>query len=106
MLYQRCYINKVELSSPVIRLLVFNTSFCDHSAMDKPPAQNFCKSDGGNLASVHSEEEHVFLRDYIRKVTGENKKTWMGGFDSVQEGEWMWSDGSTFDYKHWGSGAA
>ncbi|XP_031150865.1 galactose-specific lectin nattectin-like isoform X1 [Sander lucioperca] len=67
-------------------------------------AENFCKSDGGNLASVHSEEEHVFLRDYIRKVTGENKKTWMGGFDSVQEGEWMWSDGSTFDYKHWSPG--
>ncbi|XP_028447513.1 galactose-specific lectin nattectin isoform X1 [Perca flavescens] len=47
-------------------------------------AENFCKSDGGNLASVHSEEEHEFLRTYIRKVTGENKRTWIGGFDSVQ----------------------
>ncbi|XP_031150853.1 galactose-specific lectin nattectin-like isoform X3 [Sander lucioperca] len=67
-------------------------------------AESFCKSKGGNLASVHSEEEHVFLRDFVNQVTGENKQTWMGGFDSVKEGEWMWSDGSTFDYKHWGPG--
>uniref|UniRef100_A0A8C9Z4X0 C-type lectin domain-containing protein n=1 Tax=Sander lucioperca TaxID=283035 RepID=A0A8C9Z4X0_SANLU len=75
-----------------------------HLVMDKTPAQNFCKSDGGNLASVHSEEEHVFLRTFINQVTGENITSWIGGSDSVQEGEWMWSDGSTFDYKHWDKG--
>ncbi|XP_028447514.1 galactose-specific lectin nattectin isoform X2 [Perca flavescens] len=67
-------------------------------------AENFCKSDGGNLASVHSEEEQLFLRDFIKKVTGEAKWAWIGGFDSVQEGLWMWSDGSIFDYKSWASG--
>ncbi|XP_031150872.1 galactose-specific lectin nattectin-like isoform X2 [Sander lucioperca] len=64
-------------------------------------AETFCKAAGGNLASVHSEEEHVFLRTFINQVSGEHKVTWMGGFDSVQEGVWMWSDGSIFDYKHW-----
>ncbi|TDH06441.1 hypothetical protein EPR50_G00113340 [Perca flavescens] len=47
-------------------------------------AENFCKAAGGNLASVHSEEEHEFLRTFIRQVTGANKRTWVGGFDSVQ----------------------
>ncbi|XP_031150885.1 galactose-specific lectin nattectin-like isoform X2 [Sander lucioperca] len=67
-------------------------------------AENFCNSDGGNLASVHSEEEHVFLRTFINQVTGANQTSWIGGFDSVKEGVWMWSDGSTFDYKSWAWG--
>ncbi|XP_039674865.1 galactose-specific lectin nattectin-like isoform X2 [Perca fluviatilis] len=57
-------------------------------------AETFCKAAGGNLASVHSEEEYEFLRTFIHQVTGENKVAWIGGFDSVQEKEWMWSDGS------------
>ncbi|XP_031150884.1 galactose-specific lectin nattectin-like isoform X6 [Sander lucioperca] len=79
----------------------FSFNFQGKSWVD---AENFCKSDGGNLASVHSEEEHVFLRTFINQVTGENITSWIGGSDSVQEGEWMWSDGSTFDYKHWDKG--
>ncbi|XP_031134272.1 C-type lectin domain family 10 member A-like [Sander lucioperca] len=67
-------------------------------------AENFCNYDGGNLASVHSEEEHVFLRTFINQVTGANQTSWMGGSDSVKEGVWMWSDGSTFDYKSWAWG--
>ncbi|XP_028446788.1 galactose-specific lectin nattectin isoform X2 [Perca flavescens] len=64
-------------------------------------AEKVCKAAGGNLASVHSAEEYDFLKTYIHQVTGENKVTWIGGFDSVQESEWMWSDGSTFDYTSW-----
>nr|ACO82046.1 C-type lectin 13 [Perca flavescens] len=67
-------------------------------------AEHFCKATGGNLASVHSEEEHEFLRTFIHQVSGENRRTWIGGFDSVQPGVWMWSDGSPFDYKSWAPG--
>ncbi|XP_028439590.1 galactose-specific lectin nattectin [Perca flavescens] len=67
-------------------------------------AESFCKAAGGNLASVHSEEEHVFLKAYINQVTGANGRAWIGGFDSVKKGVWMWSDGSTFDYKNWDVG--
>ncbi|KAF1383035.1 hypothetical protein PFLUV_G00150070 [Perca fluviatilis] len=67
-------------------------------------AETFCKSAGGNLASIHSEEEHVFLKTFVNQVSGENRRTWIGGFDSVQEGVWMWIDGSTFDYKSWADG--
>ncbi|XP_028447511.1 galactose-specific lectin nattectin-like [Perca flavescens] len=67
-------------------------------------AEDFCKAAGGNLASVHSAEEYDFLKTYIHQVAGEIERTWMGGFDSVQEGVWMWSDGSTFDYTSWAPG--
>ncbi|XP_039674876.1 galactose-specific lectin nattectin-like [Perca fluviatilis] len=67
-------------------------------------AEIFCLSLGGNLASVHSEKEHSFLRDFIRRVTGANKTSWIGGFDSAKEGVWQWTDGSKFDYKPWGAG--
>ncbi|XP_039674891.1 galactose-specific lectin nattectin-like [Perca fluviatilis] len=79
----------------------FSFNFQGKSWID---AENFCKAAGGNLASVHSEEEYEFLRTFINQVTSENKNSWIGGSDSVQEGVWIWSDGSTFDYKHWGPG--
>uniref|UniRef100_A0A8C9Z821 C-type lectin domain-containing protein n=1 Tax=Sander lucioperca TaxID=283035 RepID=A0A8C9Z821_SANLU len=53
----------------------------------------FCKAAGGNLASVHSEEEYSFLKTYIKQVSGVIERTWMGGFDSVQEGVWIWAPG-------------
>uniref|UniRef100_A0A8C9Z6R9 C-type lectin domain-containing protein n=1 Tax=Sander lucioperca TaxID=283035 RepID=A0A8C9Z6R9_SANLU len=79
----------------------FSFNFQGKSWID---AESFCKAAGGNLASVHSEEEHVFLRTFINQVTGAYITSWMGGSDSVQEGVWMWSDGSTFDYKSWAWG--
>ncbi|XP_039674882.1 galactose-specific lectin nattectin-like [Perca fluviatilis] len=67
-------------------------------------AENYCLFKGGNLASVHSVEEYEFLKTYINQVGGKIDSTWMGGFDSVQEGMWMWTDGSIFDYEHWAPG--
>ncbi|XP_032364724.1 galactose-specific lectin nattectin-like [Etheostoma spectabile] len=79
----------------------FSFNFQGKSWID---AENFCKAAGGHLASVHSEEEQVFLKTFINQVSGEYKRTWIGGFDSVQEGVWMWSDGSTLDFKRWNKG--
>ncbi|XP_039678405.1 galactose-specific lectin nattectin-like [Perca fluviatilis] len=64
-------------------------------------AEIVCQAAGGNLASVHSAEEHAFLRNYIKQVTGFYKTSWIGGFDAVKKGMWMWTDGSKFDYTSW-----
>ncbi|XP_039662058.1 galactose-specific lectin nattectin-like [Perca fluviatilis] len=66
--------------------------------------ENFCISAGGNLASLHSDAEHKFVKDIIFKVTNTQKTCWIGGFDAVKEGTWMWTDGSKFDYKIWNAG--
>uniref|UniRef100_A0A8D0CSC9 C-type lectin domain-containing protein n=1 Tax=Sander lucioperca TaxID=283035 RepID=A0A8D0CSC9_SANLU len=64
----------------------------------------FCQSAGGHLASINSDAEHRFIRYYIKQVTGENPPAWIGGHDLVQEGIWMWTDGSQFYYQSWGGG--
>uniref|UniRef100_A0A3B5MF74 C-type lectin domain-containing protein n=1 Tax=Xiphophorus couchianus TaxID=32473 RepID=A0A3B5MF74_9TELE len=40
----------------------------------------------------------VFLSDMVVRDTGSPAVTWVGGYDAVTEGQWMWSDGSKFDY--------
>ncbi|XP_071328859.1 galactose-specific lectin nattectin-like, partial [Trachinotus anak] len=67
-------------------------------------AERYCISIGGNLASVHSAEEHAFIRDMIHRGSGRYRETWIRGFDAVQEGVWMWSDGSRFNYIRWAYG--
>uniref|UniRef100_A0A8C6TA81 C-type lectin domain-containing protein n=1 Tax=Neogobius melanostomus TaxID=47308 RepID=A0A8C6TA81_9GOBI len=67
-------------------------------------AEKSCKSHGANLASIHSAEENAFVVDLIKKATGENRWTWIGGQDAVKENLWMWSDGSVWDYSNWGQG--
>ncbi|GLD70221.1 galactose-specific lectin nattectin-like protein [Lates japonicus] len=67
-------------------------------------AENICLSLGGNLASVHSAAENRLLRELIRKGSGSYVHTWIGGYDGIKEGQWMWTDGSNFDYQIWGPG--
>ncbi|XP_039655591.1 galactose-specific lectin nattectin-like [Perca fluviatilis] len=67
-------------------------------------AETFCISTGGNLASIHSDEEHKFIKDFINQVTGTDKNAWIGGSDAVRAGTWLWNDGSNFNYKSWAAG--
>lgn len=52
----------------------------------------------GHLASVHSEEENVFVASLA------NEESWIGGHDIYKDGHWAWSDGSPFDYQNWNVG--
>ncbi|XP_039674645.1 galactose-specific lectin nattectin-like [Perca fluviatilis] len=67
-------------------------------------AETFCQTAGGTLASIRSAEEHAFIKDFIFQVTGTHRASWIGGFDAVKEGWWMWTDGSKFNYKSWNAG--
>ncbi|XP_072223469.1 galactose-specific lectin nattectin-like [Leuresthes tenuis] len=67
-------------------------------------AEHFCMSIGGNLASIHSADESLFLSNLVKRVTGAHHHTWVGGFDAVAEKRWMWSDGSHFNYRRWHQG--
>ena len=67
-------------------------------------AENHCLSLGGNLASIHNVEEASFIRDLIQMGSGSFLQTWIGCHDGIKKGQWMWTDGSRFDYQSWGPG--
>ncbi|XP_067381621.1 uncharacterized protein [Channa argus] len=64
-------------------------------------AEIYCQFDDANLASVHSEEENRFIMSLTRGDTHTFPHTWLGGFDVIQSGIWIWTDGTTFNYKNW-----
>ncbi|KAI1897999.1 hypothetical protein AGOR_G00089080 [Albula goreensis] len=66
--------------------------------------EKYCLSIGGNLASVHSKEEYLFLQHIIQRGHGGYPIVWIGGSNCVEVKTWLWSDGSNFDYYNWNSG--
>ncbi|XP_067086274.1 galactose-specific lectin nattectin-like [Osmerus mordax] len=67
-------------------------------------AERHCVTLGGNMASVHSLAQYHFLQQLIRDHAHSNQRTWLGANDAIQEGIWLWSDGSRFNYRLWSSG--
>ncbi|KAG9274153.1 macrophage mannose receptor 1-like [Astyanax mexicanus] len=65
-------------------------------------AEQNCVAMGGHLASVHSSEEYAFMLNLLLSVV--NSAAWIGGTDAAQEGVWVWTDGSAFNYTYWESG--
>ncbi|KAL6479844.1 hypothetical protein MHYP_G00108770 [Metynnis hypsauchen] len=65
-------------------------------------AETECLKYGGNLASVHSVREHLFLQNFVKQATGSLTRAWLGASDCVTEGTWLWSDGSKMNFKDWG----
>ncbi|XP_036424670.1 galactose-specific lectin nattectin-like [Colossoma macropomum] len=65
-------------------------------------AETECLKYGGNLASVRSHRENLFLQHLIKQATGSFTRAWLGASDCVTEGTWLWSDGSKMSFKNWG----
>ncbi|XP_073724610.1 galactose-specific lectin nattectin [Misgurnus anguillicaudatus] len=63
-------------------------------------AEKNCQSVNANLVSVHNTVEHNFLL-YVSADT----RSWIGGHDGEIEGQWLWTDGSQFDFTTWCSGS-
>uniref|UniRef100_A0A8C1JDR0 C-type lectin domain-containing protein n=1 Tax=Cyprinus carpio TaxID=7962 RepID=A0A8C1JDR0_CYPCA len=63
-------------------------------------AEVTCLNHGGNLASVHNNKEHAFIKNLVSS----SKPFWIGGYDAVSEGTWFWSDGSKMNFRLWNAG--
>ena len=63
-------------------------------------AEDFCKEEGGHLASVTSNATN----DYIMSERSNRSIPflWIGGTDQEKEGDWKWTDGcSSFNFTFW-----
>ncbi|XP_073724627.1 galactose-specific lectin nattectin-like [Misgurnus anguillicaudatus] len=59
-------------------------------------AEKNCQSCGANLASVRNIVENKFLLSLLGDT-----RAWIGGHDGEIEGQWLWTDGSQFDFTNW-----
>jgi len=65
-------------------------------------AEDFCKTEGGHLASVSSSA----IRDYVKQGSEKNNldNVWTGGNDIDEEGTWKWTDCTPWEFTSWASG--
>ena len=62
-------------------------------------AQYLCELEGGNLVSIHSEAENALVA-----ILANRRSTWIGLNDMKTEGDWMYTDGTSYDYSNWRDG--
>lgn len=66
-------------------------------------AEADCVARGGHLASIHDGEDQYELYTQAFPLSPDRWKDywWVGGNDQGEEGMFIWSDGTPFDYSFW-----
>ena len=65
-------------------------------------SEDFCKKEGGHLASVHSNATFDFVLEGMNR-TGLDM-AWLGANDLKVEGTWKWEDCSAWNVAFWAPG--
>ncbi|XP_056615920.1 type-2 ice-structuring protein-like [Triplophysa dalaica] len=60
-------------------------------------AEKNCQLLDANLASVRSKAQNEFLLSLVTVKA----QVWIGGHGGEVEEQWLWADGSPFDYTNW-----
>lgn len=66
-------------------------------------AENFCKQNGGHLASVPAVFVNNFLKGAAQAAFFNTGTFWLGK-TKMYTGKWTWSDGSNSIYDNWAQG--
>ena len=66
-------------------------------------ARSVCVSLGGDLASIHSEEETAAISAILPSADWYSY-AWIGMQDVIENGEWLWCDGTPMDYENHNDG--
>ncbi|XP_077993989.1 macrophage mannose receptor 1-like [Glandiceps talaboti] len=64
-------------------------------------ARDRCRNAGGDLATIHSQEQQAFLTSNLRDIS---YAMWIGLTDMTTENYFKWTDGSPRDYFNWAVG--
>ncbi|XP_067219590.1 ladderlectin-like [Chanodichthys erythropterus] len=67
-------------------------------SVDWITAERNCLSLDANLASVHHKPENDFLQSLL---PSSSTRSWIGAHDGIKDGQWLWSDGSEYDFTNW-----
>ncbi|XP_077159614.1 macrophage mannose receptor 1-like [Paroedura picta] len=65
-------------------------------------ARTVCKNLGGNLATIPNKAVQAFLTMHLKNVPFDS---WIGLHDIIEEGNFLWTDGSTVAYTNWANNA-
>ncbi len=60
-----------------------------------------CEELGGRLAIITGAAQNDFLTKLV--LDAGKRESWLGATDEVEEGKWVWVDGTRMDYKNWES---
>ena len=65
-------------------------------------ANDHCKTEGGKLVEIETEEENTALVEEMQRRGFKDKNFWMGLTDRKSEGDWIFeSSGKNPSYKNW-----
>ncbi|XP_051246446.1 galactose-specific lectin nattectin [Dicentrarchus labrax] len=67
-------------------------------------AESDCVSNDSHLVSLRSSEELIFLRTLVYIANADIESVWTGGYNTPEDEEWKWSDGTTFPQIIWNWG--
>ena len=67
-------------------------------------ALTYCRSLGGELVKINSEEENEFVLNLVRDQAASVEQVWIGmSWDTIAQ-DYFWSDGSVPVYENWANG--
>jgi len=73
----------------------------DKSELDWAGAEDRCRQYGGNLVSIRSNDEQLFVQGLIRQLNIEAFRMWIGYSSANSDGSWQWADGSLVEFDKW-----
>uniref|UniRef100_A0A8C1MW59 C-type lectin domain-containing protein n=1 Tax=Cyprinus carpio TaxID=7962 RepID=A0A8C1MW59_CYPCA len=62
------------------------------------------KVPGAHLVSVHEEKHNDYLLCIVKKFNPNNLRIWLGAFELFKSGQFLWVDGSNWDFQIWTRG--
>ncbi|XP_077369796.1 lithostathine-1-beta-like [Festucalex cinctus] len=75
----------------------------EHDPRTFPDAERVCNILGGNLVSINSRKEHALVVELIREGAGEVVDTWIGLHDTIEEDDFLWTDGKIVNFRNFGA---